>query len=473
MNLKNAILLTGAVGLLAFLVLVRPTDYSAGGTRTVVQIWHPRGGTNLDAYVDSVNLFEKENPDIRCKLLYVPNDLSNSQKFYTSVIGNCAPEAIFVDGPQVAEWAEKGLLLPLDDLLREAGRPPEKLKDEFFEPCWKQCEYRGHVYAITFCADPNFCFFWNKKAIRDAIATGEIPAGVIDPEKAPATLAELDRWNDAVTKVRDTGAGKQLERIGLVPWGVYGYANSIFTWGWAFGGRFYDEKTGRITAEDPRVVQALEWMCQYERKYGYERVATLQSSFGSAEQNPFIVGKQVIQLLHISGLADLEKFAPDLEYGMAPIPQPEGGEYNSSWVGGWTLAIPNGVTDPVQQRAALRYILWACAEEGGTKLSVRTTGDFPGWRAGSFFKDACKDPHKAVFAKILENCKHQRPVMPAQAFFMNELNRAVDKAVRNEKKSDGTPFTAKELLKEASRRTQLHLDRMLREHPSPERSEQP
>ena len=98
-------------------------------------------------------------------------------------------------------------------------------------------------------------------------------------------------------------------------------------------------------------------MCRYERRYGHERIATLQSSFGSAEQNPFIVGKQAIQLLHLSGLHDREKFAPDLEYGMAPISQLEGGERHSSWVGVWALAIPNGATDRVRQRAALRYIL--------------------------------------------------------------------------------------------------------------------
>jgi arylformamidase len=38
-------------------------------------------------------------------------------------------------------------------------------------------------------------------------------------------------------------ANGRIRRIGFIPWNVFGYANSIFTWGWAFGGRFYDEKT--------------------------------------------------------------------------------------------------------------------------------------------------------------------------------------------------------------------------------------
>ena len=97
-------------------------------------------------------------------------------------------------------------------------------------------------------------------AVRAAIAAGEVPAGAIDPEVPPATLADLDRWNRTLTKVRHTGAGDQVERIGLVPWGIYGNANSLFTWGWAFGGEFYDAEHQRLTADQPRVVAALEWM---------------------------------------------------------------------------------------------------------------------------------------------------------------------------------------------------------------------
>ena len=447
-------------GLLGFLLFYRPADLSAGGQRTVIKVWHPWGGPMLETFRAGTSRFEETHPQIACKMLYIPNDLSNSQKFYTAVIGNCAPEVTFVDGPQVAEWAERGLLTPLDDLLREAGDDPKKLEDEFFAPCWRQCVYQGKVYAITFCADPNFCFFWNKAALRQAVASGEIPAGVVDPEKPPATLEELDRWNDAVTKVRETGAGEQLERIGLVPWGVYGHANSIFTWGWAFGGEFYDAENDRITANHPKVVEALEWMARYARKYNHEHIATLQSSFGSAEQNPFIVGKQVLQLLHLSGIADMEQYAPRLEYGLAPIPSPPGGEVDSSWVGGWTMAIPAGVTDPVRRKAALEYILWMCARPEGTTLAVRSSRNFPGWKPAPFFAEARKDPRFAMFIRILEKCKHQRPVMPAQAFYMDELSRAVDKYIRAEKKPDGAPYSAKELLDEATRRTQQHLDRI-------------
>jgi len=447
------LVVVGAAALLAFFVAVRPQDLSDDGRRTVLQVWHVWGGPMLESFRRGVEAFEASHPDIACKLVYVPNDLSNNQKFYTAVVGNCAPEVIFVDGPQVAEWAERGLLADLGPLLKAAGYDPEKLKEEFFPPCWRQCVYKGKVWAITWCADPNFCLFWNKEAFRRAIASGQIPpelAAKIDPNRPPRTLAELDLYSDAITRFE----GGRLVRIGLVPWGVYGRANSIFTWGWAFGGTFYDAENFRVTANHPRVVAALEWMCRAARKYDVRRIAALRSSFGSAERNPFITGKQVIQVYHLSGVDELDSYAPDLDYGMAPLPKPPGGEEASSWVGGWTLAIPSTVTDPARRRAALTYILWACATPGGTRLSVRSIRNFPAWQPSGFFAEARRDPRLAVFADILRKCKHQRPVMPAQAYYMNQLDRAVDRAVRGE-------LSPQEALDQATRDTQRFLDRIL------------
>jgi ABC-type glycerol-3-phosphate transport system substrate-binding protein len=456
---RGVLVAAGAAALVAFVAAVRPADLSDHGRRTVIRIWHIWAGPMLESFRRSVDAFERSHPAVACELLYVPNDLSNNQKFYTAVVGNCAPEVIFVDGPQVAEWAERGLLTDLGPLLAEAGRDRQQFEDEFWAPCWRQCEYRGKIWAITWCADPNFCFFWNKEAFRKAIAEGEIPpqyAGRIDPEKPPGTLDEMDLWNDAITRYEDG----RLVRIGVIPWGFYGRANSIFTWGWAFGGEFYDPENFKITANDPNIVKALEWMCSYAKKYDVQRIDALQSTFGSAEQNPFSTGKQVMQLYHVTGLDEMRRYAPDLDYGTGPIPQPPGGEKDSSWVGGWTMAIPSSLADPAKRRAAMEYILWTCASAEGTHWAVRTSAGFPGWKAAPFFEEAAKDPHAAVFIEILRKCKHQRPVMPAQAYYMDQLDRAVDRAVRGE-------LSPREALDDATRNTQAFLDKILSRHGGP------
>ncbi len=82
--------------------------------------------------------------------------------------------------------------------------------------------------AVTFSADANFGFFWNKQVFK---------AAGLDPEQPPKTLDELTQINSRLNK----SSGGAIERMGILPWTAYGSANAIFTWGWIFGGEFFDE----------------------------------------------------------------------------------------------------------------------------------------------------------------------------------------------------------------------------------------
>ena len=387
-----------------------------------------------DDFLQALELFEQSRPDIKVRSLYAANTLSSNQKLFLSIAAGVPPDVTFVDGPQVAEWACRGAIEPLDKYLAEA----QIGEDDYWGPCWRQNVFDGKVYALTFVADPNFGFFWNKEVFRNAS---------LDPENPPLTLAKMDWIADQITEFEQ----QRMVRIGLIPWSVYGNANSIFTWGWAFGGRFFDYENNQVTADDPRVVQALEWMVSYAKKYDIRRISSLAAGFGSAEQNPFYTGKLAMQPMVVYMLRDIDRYKPDLDYGITILPQPDDGEYNSSWVGGWCLAIPRGARNP---KRAFELIRWLCASPEGTRLMAQALGSCPGYRKSPFFEQAREDPRMKVFIEILENSKHQRPVMPAQAFYMGELDRAVDAALFGMK-------TPQEALEEAKQRTQEELDRVL------------
>jgi len=403
--------------------------------RPLVRVWHVWGGTMAEGFRKICEEYRRLHPEIELRAVFAANDLATNQKFFTAVAAHKPPEVVFVDGPQVASWAEWGALEPLTDLCREAG----VTADDFFAPCWRQTVYKGEVWALTFCADPNFGFVWNKEAFRKA---------GLDPEKPPQTIAELDRYADALTVYRNG----ELVQIGLIPWAQYGEANSMFTWGWAFGGRFYDPERDRITADHPRVVKALEWMVSYARKYDVTKIASLQQGFGAAEQNPFITGKVAMMCLHIGGIADLARYAPDLDYGVTYIPSPPDGERHSSWVGGWCVAIPRGARN---KRQAWEFIRWLCATPEGTNLVGEATGLFPGYRRSPYFDKVRNKKHYGQFLRILEECRHQRPVMPVQARYMRELTRAVGAAVYGR-------ATPQEALAHAREVTQRELDAVRR-----------
>ena len=397
----------------------------------VISIWHPWGGTQKEKFDRVVEEFNRSQRRIRVRSLFTPNDLSNNQKFFTAVAAGKSPDAVFVDGQQTAAWAEQGALEPLDSRLARDGIKAS----DYFPPCWAQNRYDGRVWALTYCADPNFAFVWNKRVFREV---------GLDPDKPPTTIEELDRYNDRITKRE----GDKIVRMGIIPWAQYGPANSIFTWGWAFGGDFYDPKTRRVTADDPRVVKALEWMAGYAKRYDPERVNAFSSGFGSREQNPLYIGRVAMALLHISGGEEIKQYAPNLDYGISYIPAPPDGERHSSWIGGWCLAIPKGSRHP---EAAWRFIKWACRDPGGTAAAGRIQGLFPGYRKSPYFDTIRGKPGYGMFLRILEECRHQRPVMPAQAFYMSALGRAVDFAVYGRK-------TPREALRQAARETQIELD---------------
>jgi multiple sugar transport system substrate-binding protein len=399
--------------------------------RKVVRVWHVWGGTMAAGFTRLCDAFSKAHPEIDLRPVFASNDLATNQKFFTAVAAGKPPEVIFVDGPQVAPWAEWGALQPLTDLCDQAGIK----ESDYFGPCWRQNTYQGQVWALTFCADPNFGFVWSKKAFREA---------GLDPEKPPVTIEDLDRCAKALTRRR----GDELVQIGLIPWSQYGAANSIFTWGWAFGGDFFDYERNKITADNPRVVEALEWMASYAKQYDVTKIAGLERGFGAAEQNPFITGKVAMMCLHIGSIADLARYAPNLDYGVTYIPSPPGGEQHSSWVGGWCVAIPRGARN---RDAAWEFARWICANPQGTKLMGEETGLFPGYKSSPYFDTVRGKKHYEKFFRILQECRHQRPVMPVQARYMRELSRAVDAAVYGK-------ATPREALARARETTQRELD---------------
>jgi multiple sugar transport system substrate-binding protein len=403
--------------------------------RLILSIWHPWGGSSTARIEKILAEYERTHPDIKLRIAFTPNDLSNNQKFFTSVAASKPPDVVFVDGPQVAEWSERGALQPLDRHLQSAGIE----EADYFPPCWKQNRYRGKTYAMTFSADPNFAFAWSKKEFRSA---------GLDPDRPPQNLAELNDYAHALTKFE----GGSMKRIGLLPWAQYGNTNSLFTWGWAFGGSFYDEAAGWITANHPRVVKALEWMVSYAKKYDVTRITSLQQGFGSAALDPFYVGQIAMKCLHLSGIQDINRYAPGLEYGIGYIPAPPDGEQHSSWVGGWCMALPEGAR---HADAGWELVRWLCRDDTGTEVVGREMSLMPGYRRSPAFRALAKTPGFDQFYKILQETRHQRPVMPVQAYYMGALNRAVDASIYGKK-------TPRQALEDATAETQAELDVVLK-----------
>ena len=413
------------------------TREATSGRSTILEVWYPYGGdtaTQLEAYWKA---FEDSHPDIGIKAVYAANDLSTNAKLFTAIAAGNPPDVTWIDGPQVSEWAARGALEPLDEQLAAAGITEE----DYWTPSWIQTVYNGKVWALTYGSDPNFGFFWNKDIFEEV---------GLDPEKPPLTIEEMGAMAEKIAKVD----GGRIDRLGFIPWNVYGSANSMVTWGWAFGGDFYDPEAQKVTADNPNNVKALEWMVDYAEKYDPTQISGFVAGFGTGEQHPFLTGKLAMAPLGPWELSNINKYAPDLKYGITFLPQgPDGAEPHSSWVGGWTIGIPKGAKN---KDAAFEFVKWISTSDEATNIMGSNFTQFPGYKNSPYYEKVQTDPLLKPFYDILVETRHQRPVMPAQAFYMGALATAVDNAIFGKS-------TPEEALAEVTTTTQKELDRILKE----------
>src|SRR5205814_10302055 len=104
---------------------------SAGAyDRNTLTVWHSWGGVAGPRIKKCLAAYSRVRPDITVRDVYARNDLSSNQKFFTSVAAGTPPDVTFVDGPQVAAWAEWGALEPLDDRIQASGIRAE----DYFPP---------------------------------------------------------------------------------------------------------------------------------------------------------------------------------------------------------------------------------------------------------------------------------------------------------------------------------------------------
>lgn len=408
-----------AVALALSLAAVAP----AASAKVTINVWQPWGGTLGSGMIQIGKAYEKLHPNIKVNMVTVDNSLATNTKFFAAMAAGAPPEVVFVDGPQVIQWAGKNVLTNLTPLASTGG---VKATD-FFTPSWKQCLSQGKLYALPFITDGNFPLLYNKAIFNESGLSGP-----------PTSTEEIELYSRKINKVDANG---KYTRFGFSPWAFPG-ANGMFTWGFAFGGEFFDDAKDKMTVNDPKVVKALEWCLEYGRKMDQ----TKMNAFGTN----FLGGKLGMTYAVSATLIDLKKLKTPMDWGWGFIPGPSvGGEKQSGWIGGWTVSIPANAKN---RDEAWRFMKWMCHSDDGTELTYKATGFPPSARISPVFDKI--DKEMAPWAEVMKIAKHTRPVMPVTPVMFSELDLAVSQALAGKK----SPVAA---LNTANINIQKELDRAL------------
>jgi len=116
---------------------------------------------------------------------------------------------------------------------------------------------------------------------------------------------------------------------------------------------------------------------------GQERVLNFESGFGFSAQEPFVQRDLAMSIAYLPYAQDILRFAPDLDFGIGPMPVKEGVEGGCEWIGGWTMGIPYG--DRGHEKEAFELIRWMCSDDNGTRYMARTMKLLPACRKSPFF----------------------------------------------------------------------------------------
>ena len=302
-----------------------PATAAHAQKRIPVYYWHMWSAEWLPVMNGVVDAFNKSQTKYEVIPLQVPYGDGNS-KFLLSVAGGDPPDVMAQWDQAISTWAQAGVLEPLDTRMT-----PEE-KTNFLTKTYPVIHhngwYKGHLYGMVMGVDVYACYY----------RTGDFKTAGLDPAHFPTSLEELTA--DGFKMNRYDSAGN-LTHIGFVPQLLTNFAPS-------FGGGFYDDKTGQVLLDSPQNLRALTYVVDTESKFGIDKVQRF--SAGLKSQNgadwPFIDGAYSVALDGEWRVKQIAQFAPNLDYGVAPLPPPSGGKALASYSVTNFLTIPAGAKHP-------------------------------------------------------------------------------------------------------------------------------
>lgn len=318
----------------ATLPMVGCSQRSASAGPTEIVYWTGWSGHELDVQQRLVDDFNRSHPHIRVRIL-TQFGASGYQKVRIAFAGGATPDVMStVWADELAGYAKRDVLTPLDDYLRRSGRDVDR---EFTPGVARMLRIDGRAFALAVTTNTQFIAY-NRAIFREA---------GLDPDRPPTTIAELDRAAAACTLYDPAGG---FVRYGFRPAG-------LISWAYVFGGQWYDLETDKLTANHPRNVAALEWLASYGRRYDIRKMDAFQTTFGSNEtpSGPFFVGKVAMWSTGEWAEAFIRRYARGLDWGWFALPAPPGGRPHTTAAGGSVFVIPAACRN---KDAAWEFLNW-------------------------------------------------------------------------------------------------------------------
>jgi len=265
-------------------------------------------------------------------------------KMLAAVAGGQGPDLLLLDQIWVPQYAAAKFVIPIDDRLSNSSIKA----DDYFPGAWGAGSYLGKTYGVPFDVGVWALMYYNKTMFKEA---------GLDPEKPPQAWDEFLKIGKQLTK-----NGK----YGTAIWVGAGDAVQCMTDAFTFsaGGKIIDETGKKALLNSEAGIKALEF---------YKACAEISppGTVGRSEEDSFklFTSGQVAMFFYGEwGQDTIKSRAPDMDYGVALLPMPEGGQSVGTF-GGFNI----GINEKCENKdLAWKFIEFATGKDAEMKITMLT-----------------------------------------------------------------------------------------------------
>ncbi len=428
--LQRAVIAVAGVALLAVLwprEATTPAERAAVAEgRTIITYWDRSQGFEHDERNKLIDEFNASQDEIYVRTLSIGWRI---EKLLTAISSGAPPDICSLDANTLATLGYQGCFMDLTDFMEgHAYLHPGR----FFEHTIDSVTINGRLYGIPTMND-SYCLVWNKAIFRRA---------GLDPDRPPRTLEELEAYAAQLTTYDENGTIKTIGFLPWIPWDM------THMWGVLFGGTWYDPARDEFVPDlDPRLIAALEWQGSWQLDpddpdpppYALPQSDIDTFFAGSAggggyqsAQNPFYTGRVAMSLEGEWQCTFIPRFAPELDWGVAPMPQPEGAPPRSYSPGCVLDCIPAGSPNP---EAAMKFFYWFYSPRPDGRPSPasdynKAIHNVPPRKDECMQPRFIDDPKFSVFVKaLLDKPTQPFPTTPATQYFVDRVYQSRERVL--------------------------------------------
>jgi multiple sugar transport system substrate-binding protein len=286
--------------------------------------------------------FEAENPNIDINITAYPEE-NYGVKLDTSIAAGKAPDLVLVFGP---EQMRAGLLMPLDDVVQEAGVDLASYVPAIVQPGDEfSCAYEGHLYCLGSYAG-SVQMLYNKDMFDAAGIEYPAPWPPMTPEEFVDIACQLTDQENGIW------GGAASDPLAFAPFDML----------WSPDGR-----TAQGYVNGPAFVDVFETLAS-----GYEQGCIPTSNILDPwEQGRDYFASEQLAMV-ITDFQDLPKVEKaGINYGSTGVPTPAGVEpYFFVWTD--SVGVMADTEHPEEAKAFVAYITTE-----GQRIRYETSGDIP------------------------------------------------------------------------------------------------